>query len=374
MPGIYLHIPFCKQACNYCDFHFSTSLTSKSAMVAAIQNELIQRKEYTGSGIIETIYFGGGTPSLLTKADLLQIFDTIYANFNVASDAEITLEANPDDLTPDYLKELKTTPVNRLSIGIQSFRNEDLLWMNRAHHSGQALSCVEEAAAAGFNNISIDLIYGIPDMTNDQWKENLKIALQLPVTHLSCYCLTVEPKTALGHFVSKKYLKMPEDELTSIQFKTLLSAAEKAGFIQYEISNLCKPGYFSKHNTSYWKGIHYLGVGPSAHSFNGITREWNVSKNALYIKSVMENNRKSESEVLTTENRFNEYIMVSLRTMWGIDLNYLKSTFSDDYYKHLLTEATPFIAGGDLVTNNDHLYLSISGKLIADKLASDLFI
>ncbi|MEP7265396.1 MAG: radical SAM protein, partial [Bacteroidota bacterium] len=266
------------------------------------------------------------------------------------------------------------TPINRLSIGIQSFRNEDLQWMNRAHQADQALNSVREAAAAGFNNISIDLIYGIPGMTDVQWKENLDIALQLPVQHLSCYCLTVEPKTALGVFVKKKYIQMPEEEVSARQFTTLLSVAEDAGFLPYEISNLCKPGFFSKHNTSYWKGIHYLGVGPSAHSYNGVSREWNVANNALYIKSISDNNRLAEKEELTIPNRFNEYVMVSLRTMWGIDLNYVSTTFGDDLHRHLLNEANEFITSGDLERKNDHLYLTTKGKLIADRMASDLFI
>lgn len=343
-------------------------------MVAAISKELVMRKDYLNNSTIETIYFGGGTPSLLSKEELLKIFETIQQYFSVSSDAEVTLEANPDDLSKEYIKQLLETPVNRLSIGIQSFKEEDLQWMNRAHHADQALNCVQYAADAGFKNISIDLIYGIPGMTDQQWKANLETALQLPVQHLSCYCLTVEPKTALGHFVQKEYVKMPDDETSARQFNTLLNMASDGGFEHYEISNLCKPGFYSRHNTSYWKGIHYLGIGPSAHSFNGSSREWNAGNNALYIKSIEANNRMFEKEVLTDDNRYNEYIMVSLRTKWGIDISHIKSNFGEKYYQHLINTIKPFMETGELHEENSYLILSSKGKLIADRMASDLFI
>ncbi len=342
-------------------------------MVDAIQKELISRKDYINTPV-KTIYFGGGTPSLLSKEEIAQLIDTIKDHFGVEANAEITLEANPDDLTEDYIYSLRQTPVNRLSIGVQSFRNADLQWMNRAHNAEQALKSIHSAAAAGFSNLSIDLIYGIPGMTNDEWKENLDIALQLPVQHLSCYCLTVEPKTALGHFVKKNFVQMPGEEISSQQFLTLIAMAAQAGFEQYEISNLSKPGFVSQHNSSYWKGVHYLGVGPSAHSFNGISREWNVSNNALYIKSVNENNRQSEMEVLTPENRFNEYIMVSLRTAWGIDINYVQENFGKLLTDNLIESAREYIEDGTLVLRNNHLILTGTSKLIADRMASELFI
>jgi oxygen-independent coproporphyrinogen III oxidase len=374
LAGIYIHIPFCKQACNYCDFHFSTSLKNKLNLVEAICREIVLRKDYLNQQTIGTIYFGGGTPSLLSKEELMLIFETIHANFSVDADVEITLEANPDDLSKEYLAELKQTPVNRLSIGIQSFNDADLKWMNRAHHSQQAVTSVMNAAEAGFNNISIDLIYGVPEMTIQHWKDNLQKALQLPVQHLSSYSLTVEPKTALGHFVKKAYIKMPEDETTALQFKTLAAMTADAGFIHYEISNLCKPGYFSRHNTSYWKGIHYLGIGPSAHSYNGISREWNAANNALYIESLTKNERVAEKEILTPANIFNEYIMVSLRTMWGIDIDHVKKNHGNDYAGHLLSGAAPYLKSGELILKENKLLLSPSGQLIADRLASDLFI
>lgn len=342
-------------------------------MVNAIQKELISRKDYIDTPV-RTIYFGGGTPSLLNREEISGIINIISEHFNVDANPEITLEANPDDLTEEYIYNLKQTSVNRLSIGVQSFRNADLQWMNRAHNAEQALASIHAAAVAGFENISIDLIYGIPGMTHEEWKENLDIALALPVQHLSCYCLTVEPKTALGHFVKKKFVQMPGEEISSQQFLTLIKMASDAGFEQYEISNLSKPGYISQHNSSYWKGVHYLGVGPSAHSFNGFSREWNVSNNALYIKSVNENNRQSEMEVLTPENRFNEYIMVSLRTVWGIDINYVQENFGKEHAENLLKDAKEYIEGGTLVLTNHHLLLTEAGKLIADRMASELFI
>ncbi|MDX1545081.1 MAG: radical SAM family heme chaperone HemW, partial [Christiangramia sp.] len=285
MSGIYIHIPFCKQACHYCDFHFSTSTKKKSQLVEMLGRELVLRKNELDSEEIETIYFGGGTPSLLNKEELDQIFQTVFENFKVTENAEITLEANPDDLTQEKLKMLSESPINRLSIGVQSFFEEDLQLMNRAHNSDEALSSLKHAKRY-FDNISIDLIYGIPGQTNAQWKENLQTALDLEIPHISSYALTVEPKTALEKFIEKGKIKAVDDEQYREQFEILVSTLTTNGFEHYEFSNFGKPGYHSRNNMAYWMGRTYLGIGPSAHSFDGNSRKWNISNNTLYIKAI----------------------------------------------------------------------------------------
>ncbi len=374
MSGIYIHIPFCKQACNYCDFHFSTSLQNKQSLIAAINNELTLRKDYLLDNKIETIYLGGGTPSLLSSSELLSIFETIHNLFSVDEEVEITLEANPDDLSKAYIKQLRETPVNRLSIGIQSFRDVDLKWMNRAHNSSEATNSVMDAASAGFNNISIDLIYGLPDLSLLDWQNNLKKAIALPVQHLSCYCLTIEPRTALAYQIKKGISKVAEDENAIAQFEWLIDYAAENNFEQYEISNFAKPGFYSRHNTSYWKGIPYLGIGPSAHSFDGASRQWNVSNNPLYIKAVESGKLEFTKEVLTTSEKYNEYVLTSLRTVWGVDLKIVQQHFGEEVLQHLKNEAAIYLLKGELKTENSHMYLTRKGKFIADRIASDLFI
>ena len=374
MSGIYIHIPFCKQACHYCDFHFSTSLQNKQSLIDSIKKELILRKNYLLDNKIETIYFGGGTPSLLSSDELLSVFETIHNLFSVAKNAEITLEANPDDLSKAYIKQLRETPVNRLSIGIQSFRDVDLKWMNRAHNSSEATNSVMDAASAGFNNISIDLIYGLPDLSLLDWQNNLKKAIALPVQHLSCYCLTIEPRTALAYQIKKGISKVAEDENAIAQFEWLIDYAAENNFEQYEISNFAKPGFYSRHNTSYWKGIPYLGIGPSAHSFDGASRQWNVSNNPLYIKAVESGKLEFTKEVLTTSEKYNEYVLTSLRTVWGVDLKIVQQHFGEDVLQHLKNEAALYLLKGELKTENSHMYLTRKGKFIADRIASDLFI
>lgn len=376
MPGIYLHIPFCKQACHYCDFHFSTSLKNKEALIEALKQEITLRKDYlrTPHSALRTVYFGGGTPSLLTHKELMSIFETLHLHFEIAKDAEITLEANPDDLTKEKIKELRESPVNRLSIGIQSFRDQDLKFMNRAHSAKEAVASVKRSQDAGITNISIDLIYGTPGMDNAAWKNNLTEAFALEVPHLSAYCLTVEKGTALHHFVKTGKSPGVEEQQGADQLEILMDTAEKAGFIQYEISNFCKEGMHSRHNSSYWEGTNYLGIGPSAHSFDGASRQWNVADNNKYIAGIEKGKPDLKREVLTKEQQYNEYILTSLRRKEGTDLNYICERFGEEFRTYCKEEARPYSERGMLKVQNNNLALSRAGKLIADKIASDLFI
>lgn len=389
MAGIYIHIPFCKQACHYCDFHFSTSLQNKAAFLNALKKEIVLQKNYFSNslsfgecrGEVSTVYFGGGTPSLLSKHELLEIFDCLKSNFSINADAEITLEANPDDLTEEKIKKLKETPVNRLSIGIQSFYDEDLKLMNRAHSAEESIKAVKLAQENGFENITIDLIYGIPGLTDHRWRNNLQIAFALNVNHISAYCLTVEPKTALAHQVKSGLIKNVDEQQSSEQFEIMLEAMHQNDFIQYEISNFCKNTAFSKHNSNYWKKEKYLGLGPSAHSFNGESRQWNISNNTLYIQSIEKGELNFEKEMLTVDQRYNEYVMTSLRTIWGTSIDFIRTSFGEDYSKYFLKEIDLYISTGYVTEDTPspaervgvRYYLSDKGKLIADKIASDLF-
>ncbi len=373
MAGIYIHIPFCKQACNYCDFHFSTSLKNKEAFLKALHKEIALQKDYLLSKKISTIYFGGGTPSLLEQNELMRIFESLNKYFEIDSDAEITLEANPDDLTKNKIKELRSSPINRFSIGIQSFYEEDLKLMNRAHSSQEAISAVKGAQDAGFENITIDLIYGIPGLTEHRWRNNLQNAFLLDVKHISAYCLTVEPKTVLAHQVKTGIIKNVDEVQSSEHFEIMLEAMKNNKFVQYEISNFCKKDHYSRHNSNYWLKEKYLGLGPSAHSFNGESRQWNISNNALYIKSLENNALDFELEELKTDQRYNEYILTSLRTMWGSDLNRIESEFGNEFKVHCLNEAKKYIENADVKIETNTLFLTDKGKLIADKIASDLF-
>ena len=379
MAGIYLHIPFCKQACHYCDFHFSTSLKKKEKMIAAMVKELEIRNRELESEVVETIYFGGGTPSLLTADELQRLLDAIYKNYQVSESPEITLEANPDDLSENKLLQLAKSSINRLSIGIQSFFEEDLQKMNRAHSSDEAKNCLS-MATRHFDNITIDLMYGIPNMSNKRWKENLQIAFGFGVNHISSYALTVEPKTALATFIKQGEYPNVDEELAREHFDILVSETEKQGFVQYEISNFGKPTYFSKHNTSYWLGKTYLGIGPSAHSFNKTHRSWNVANNTIYIKALQENTLPSETEELTLKDRFNEYVMTGLRTIWGISLNRVEQEFGIKCREELVASAEKFIKQGLLLIEKNtteqrqQLKTTSKGKFLADGLASELFI
>jgi len=374
MAGIYLHIPFCKQACNYCNFHFSTSLRLKEPLLEALEKEIHMQKHYLEGQQIETVYFGGGTPSLLQPAELMKLWDALEQAFPNQDLKEVTLEANPDNLTRDYLRELRSTPINRLSIGIQSFHDKDLKFMNRAHNAQEADYAVKAAQDLGLENISIDLIYGTPTMTEKEWQQNIQTALNLNVSHISSYALTVEPKTALAHAIGKGKSLAPDDHRTAAQFEQLVQRLTEAGFHHYEISNFALPGKYAVHNTSYWKGNHYLGLGPSAHSFNGSTRQWNIANNAAYIKSILSGTVPSETETLSFENRFNEYVMISLRTMWGADLGYMGKTFGADVTTEFISGSANFIADGLMQEQDRHLILTAKGKLLADGIASGLFI
>lgn len=373
MAGIYIHIPFCKKACHYCDFHFSTSFKYKKEILQALRQEIKLQKDYLEGEVIETVYFGGGTPSVLETSEINALLEAIYTSFSVKADAEITLEANPDDLNPQKILALKQTPINRFSIGVQSFFEEDLLWMNRAHNAVEAFTSIKTVQDAGFSNITIDLIYGYPLLTDTKWQYNLEQLFQLQIPHLSAYSMTVEPQTALASFIRKK--KQPEmnEEQSAVQFEFLMNETEKHGFEHYEISNFCLPGWHSRHNSNYWEGIKYLGIGPSAHSFNGITRQWNVANNQQYLKLLDINSIPFTIEVLSTENRVNEYIMTALRTSKGLDLNYANQ-LNTKASEEILKEAAPFISKNWLIQTNQLLTLSRAGKLYADYIAAELFL
>lgn len=373
MAGIYIHIPFCKQACNYCDFHFSTSLQNKPALVDSIIKEIELRKNYLSTKNIQTIYFGGGTPSLLNDRELFLILEKIYRTYTVSKDAEITLECNPDDLSEQKLKELKRAEINRLSIGLQSFNEDELKWMNRAHTAKESEASVKRSQDKGFENITIDLIYGSKFCTLNHWKQTLHKAVDLQVQHISSYNLTIEHKTKLGHDHKLKKEPSIDDEQSAELFLEMVDTLEKNNFIHYEISNFGKEGFFSQHNANYWKGEHYLGLGPSAHSFDGVSRQWNIANNNLYIKRIHENESYFEKEVLTEKERFNEYVLTTLRTIWGIDLNYLKTNFNEDFVKTFLLQIENYIKDDTVVVNNNSYILTNKGKLLADRIASDLF-
>lgn len=373
MSGIYLHIPFCKQACHYCDFHFSTSMGHKKATVQAIARELELRRDYLQGQQVHTIYFGGGTPSLLTQQELQYLLQTIHNLLTVAEDAEITLEANPDDLSPEKLQELKAAGINRLSIGLQSFHEPHLRLMNRAHNATESLRCVQDAQSAGFDNITVDLIYGIPAPDHSIWLEDLKTLFSLNVQHVSCYALTVEPDTALGRWSKKGKFRSSDDDFTARQFEILLEQMRARGFTQYEVSNFCQPGHESRHNSNYWRGVHYLGVGPSAHSFNGASRQYNVANNRTYTAAIAEGAIPAEVEVLTVADQANDYLLTTLRTSWGCDLALLHDRYSYDLpAKHSLYLQQLQQKG--LATLQDRvLYLTDQGKLLADQITLDLF-
>lgn len=374
MAGIYVHIPFCRQACLYCNFHFSTSLKQKNDLIDALLKEVAITTAFAGNETIATIYLGGGTPSLLETTELNAIFNAIHSKFSIAPDAEITLEANPDDISPGKLRIWKQTGINRLSIGIQSFFEEDLKWMNRAHNAQQAIRCIGEAQAAGFSNLSIDLIYGTPTLPDDHWRQNVERVTGLGVPHISCYALTVEPKTALHQLIRKHKMQDTDPEQQSRQFLQLIQWLTVAGYEHYEISNFSLPGKRSRHNTSYWQGKPYYGFGPSAHSFNGTdTRSWNIANNAFYIKSISGGALPVEKEVLTKTQQVNEYIMTSLRTMEGIDLIKIRNEFGDDVYHQICKTASTF-SPGKAIVDNMHLVLTRNGKLFADGLAAELFV
>ena len=372
MAGIYIHIPFCKQACHYCDFHFSTSLGKKEAMLHALNKELFLRKDEMNHETIETIYFGGGTPSVLAVTEIEDLLATVHRHYKVTDDPEITLEANPDDLTKNKIEALAESRVNRLSIGVQSFFEEDLKLMNRAHTANQAEECIAEASTH-FNNISIDLIYGVPNMSNDRWKQNIAKALAFKVPHISSYALTVEPKTALANFVAKGLIQVVEDEVAQDHFTTLNETLSQNGYEAYEISNFGKPGYHSKNNTAYWKQKKYLGIGPSAHSYDGTRRAWNINNNPKYIAALSQDQLPMEVEVLSKTDRYNEYVMTGLRTVWGVSLDKITKDFGERYKTYVLQQSQKHRDAHLLYLDGNTLLATKKGKFLADGIASDLF-
>jgi len=371
MSSIYIHIPFCKQACHYCDFHFSTQLGKKEAMVQAIAKELVLRKSEVDDEV-ETIYFGGGTPSVLSNEEIEFLIQTVYDHYKVMDRPEVTLEANPDDLSNHRIIQLSNSPINRLSIGIQSFFDEDLKLMNRAHNASEAEKCIQEATEY-FDNITIDLIYGIPGMDNKRWKANIQKALDFGLPHISSYALTVEPRTALQKFIEKGVVPNVDDEQAQEQFYILVDMLEAHGFVNYEISNFGKPGFFSKNNTAYWLGKTYVGVGPSAHSFDGKNRSWNIRNNPTYIKKITEGILPMEIETLSQSDRYNEAVMTGLRTIWGVDLEWVASDFGEKYVEYLVLQSQKYRDSGLLVESEGKLLATKKSKFLVDGIASDLF-
>lgn len=373
MAGIYIHIPFCKQACHYCDFHFSVNQQVKTEMLAAISKEIVLQKDYLSDELIETVYFGGGTPSILSQAELSVMLDTLRSTHRIADHAEITVEANPDDLTLLRLKELRASGVNRLSIGIQSFDTARLKFLNRVHDGASAVKSFYDAREAGFDNISIDLIYAIPGETTEQWLDDIRQAIALNPEHISCYSLTIEDKTAFGKWAATGKLKPEPDEVSANHLETLMRELALAGYEHYEISNFSKPGFHSKHNSSYWKGSHYLGVGPSAHSYNGESRQYTISNNHAYLKAIQAETIPVEKEILSRENKINEYILTSLRTSWGTDLEFLKRIHDYDLVEQNQQYINQLLEKQLVTLRNNILMLTQAGKLLADKISSDLF-
>lgn len=380
MSAIYIHIPFCRKACTYCDFHFVTNLGQIPVMRDAIKQEIMLRKGYfpDNDKNIRTIYFGGGTPSVLTPEEIQELINTIYNHFHVKKESieEITLECNPEDLTKEYIRKLKEeTDINRISIGIQSFVERDLLWMQRGHAHIEILDIIRNCRESGFNNITVDLILGIPGLSEEEWENNLKKAISLNVEHLSVYALTMEPKTALAHQVKKQIVRMPDEEVFDKQFFLAHQLLCDAGYEHYELSNYAKPGFRSIHNRSYWKGVFYLGVGPSAHSFNGMERSWNVSNNARYTEALKQmKTAVEETEILSLENRYNEYIMTHLRIAEGLDTEYIKQSFGINIFSTCGEKIDEMITRNYLIREGTRLKPTLSGWMVSDYLASELFL
>ncbi|MFN8242892.1 MAG: radical SAM family heme chaperone HemW [Ferruginibacter sp.] len=375
LAGIYLHIPFCKQACYYCNFHFSTSLQQRGKMMAAMAKEmaLTDFPALPETGKIETVYFGGGTPSLLQEAELALLFEALHRRFSIPADAEITLEANPDDISTDALALWRRLGINRLSIGIQSFEETELQWMHRAHSATQALQCIILAQQNGFQNLSADLIYGSPLLSDTRWQKNVEQLTGLQVPHISCYALTVEPRTALDKMILQHKKEAVDPDTQARQFEQLMQWMQAAGYEHYEISNFALPGWRSRHNSSYWQGKKYFGFGPSAHSFDGQRRRWNLANNSLYIQSLENNRIPFEEEILSPVQQLNEYLMISLRTLEGISLDTMEKKWGAKEAASVKQQAQKFMSDGKLLLAENHLRLSAAGKLFADGIAAELF-
>jgi len=371
MAGIYIHIPFCKKLCFYCDFYHIISSDKNSVFVDALLKEASLKQNYLENETVSTIYFGGGTPSVFSIQELGAILGKIHKLFTVKENCEITIELNPDDVSPTYLNGLKKLNINRISLGIQSWKDSDLKMLNRRHDSSQAATALKETFKAGFENVSIDLIYGIPGMKTQEWVSNLDFSFSFDIKHMSAYHLTFEPGTLFGKMLEKGLLAEIDEEESVSLFNILIEKAESAGFIHYEISNFGKPGYFSIHNSNYWKQVFYLGLGPSAHSFNGYSRQWNVRDLKVYIKSVNQGKPFFENEELDTKARFNEYIMTSLRTMWGIDLEYVERAFEKEGYDYVVNLAGKFMDYGLMKKDKKTLVLTNQGKMISDNIIAE---
>jgi len=374
MSGIYVHIPFCRRKCHYCNFFSLASLKYKERFLDALKEEIFLRKSYLNGITVGSIYLGGGTPSILQVTEIEAILEYLRKYFILSDNIEITLEANPDDLDPAILREYMTIGINRLSIGVQSFFDDDLQYLNRIHSGQRAEESVLQAKKAGFSNISLDLIYGIPTLTVEKWKKNLEKAFSLEVPHISAYSLTVEPKTALDLLIQKKKLPGPAEDQVLEHFRILLQMMNEKKFEHYEISNFCKKGTYSRHNSMYWNGTPYLGLGPSAHSYNGTSRQWNISNLVHYIDQINRNERFFESEELTQVQKYNEFVMVSLRTMWGCDLNTIRERFGEEPAEYFSGLAERYLASGEMINKKGIYYLTDEGKLFADGIAADLFL
>jgi len=371
---MYIHIPFCRNACSYCDFHFSVSFFYLDDMIEAIINEIAQRKNYLEGAILETIYFGGGTPSVLNKNHLARIMEAIFSNYKISLSREITLEANPDDLTSEYLSDIVRLGFNRLSIGVQSFYQDDLKLMNRTHDSEQAKRCIHASRDAGLTNLNVDLIYGFPGLTMKKWDYNICKIIELDVEHLSAYHITYEPGTRLYYLKRKSKLQEAKESASIEQYKLLKSKMQDQGYIHYEISNFAKEGYYSKHNVAYWTGQSYLGIGPSAHSFNGFSRQWNISKNMSYILGVKKERDFSVEEMINDKTKYHELVMTNLRTMWGVDLQHIENSFDNKIVFHFNSVANRFFESGDLRMSEGRICLTDKGMLIADYITKEMFL
>ena len=374
MAGLYIHIPFCKQACYYCDFFFSTNQKQRLEIVRAITSEIALQKNYLEGEVLETIYFGGGTPSILLPSELNEILEAVHGNFAVADRAEVTLEANPDDLTKEKLQALHDAGINRLSVGIQSFDDQVLKSLNRAHDNLMARGCIDDARKAGFENISIDLIYAIPKRADEDWQKDIKRALEINPPHISSYSLTIEEKTVFGKWTKQGKMQPVDDDLSARQLSLLIDHLEGANYEQYEVSNFSKPGFQSRHNSNYWKNEKYLGVGPSAHSYNGESRQYNVSNNSIYLRSLQQEKIPCTLEVLSRRDKINEYLLTRLRTSWGADLKILRERFSFDPMNENNSYLQSLLHKGLIVIERDILKLTRKGLFLADKIASDLFV
>ncbi len=372
MAGLYIHIPFCKQACFYCNFHFTTSKKSISNTVDAIIIELISRKNYLNSNKIDTIYFGGGTPSVLNNNDIDKIFNAIYKHYEISENAEVSFECNPDDLTTEKINFLNKTPINRLSIGIQSFNDKDLEYLNRSHNANNAIRSIENSKKY-FNNITIDLIYGIPTLSSNDWKNNLNMINKLDIPHFSAYCLTVEPQTPLFIFIKNNKIKPIDENLGIENFKQVIEFAKLNNFVHYEISNFSKENYFSKHNLGYWQNKNYVGIGAGAHSYNGNSRQWNIANNSEYVMKIKNNELYYEVENLSVIENYNEYVFTSLRTIWGCDKNYINNNFGEKFLNYFENQALRHIKSENIALQNTNYILTEKGLFLADNITSDLF-